>query len=202
MKSIVNNTLSKKDYLGHDVVRLAQLFLGSELHTLSNNLHTAGRIVEVEAYCGAMDRACHAYPEKRTKRTATMYRAGGVAYIYLVYGMHHLFNIVTNTAGRADAILVRAIEPLVGLDIMKQRRNLNQNNKLLTGGPARLSQALGITTRDNGTDLTGNRIWLTKGNYLKPDNIVAATRIGVDYAGEDALLPWRFYIKDNIYVSK
>lgn len=189
-------------YQDVNVVRVAKDLLGKQLWTNFNNMLTAGIIVEVEAYCGATDMASHAYPHKITPRTKIMYNSGGVAYIYLVYGMHHLFNIVTNVAGRADAVLIRAIEPIAGEEVMKDRRNSNQNNKLLTGGPARLTQALGITVKHDRTDLQSEQIWLTKGKKYSESEIITSTRIGVEYAGADALLPWRFHIKGNKFVSK
>jgi len=189
-------------YQDNNVVRVARNLLGKQLWTNFNDVLTAGKIVEVEAYCGATDRACHAFPSKRTPRTQIMYEPGGVAYVYLVYGMHHLFNIVTNVEGSADAVLIRAIEPVTGEDFMMDRRNVNQSNKLLTGGPARLTQALGITVEHNKTDLQSEQIWLTEGKSYADSDIFISTRIGVEYAGADALLPWRFHIKDNKYVSK
>lgn len=189
-------------YQDHEVTRVARKILGKQLWTNFNNQLTGGLIVEVEAYCGATDSACHAFPDKRTPRTSIMFKKGGIAYVYLVYGMHHLFNIVTNVSGKADAVLVRAIEPLTGEKIMQQRRNIFKTNKLLTGGPGKLSQALGITTLNNSTDLSGDEIWLSEGVNIKKSDIVASPRIGVEYAGEDALLPWRFHIRDNKFVSK
>lgn len=202
LKSMDENKLAGNYYLSDDVVQLAREFLGKQLHSMINGVHTSGKIVEVEAYCGAKDRACHAFPNKRTPRTETMYLAGGVAYVYLVYGMHHLFNIVTNRAGHADAVLVRAIEPIEGLGVMMERRKLNSNTNLLTGGPARLTQALGITIINDREALNGDKIWLTEGELINHQMIQASTRIGVEYAGEDALLPWRFSIRGNKYVSK
>ena len=189
-------------YQDTNVARIARNLLGKQLWTNFNNNLTGGLIVEVEAYCGATDQACHAFPDKKTPRTQIMYESGGVAYVYLVYGMHHLFNIVTNIEGRADAVLIRAIEPAAGERIMQDRRNINQSNKLLTGGPARLTQALGITVAHNKTDLQSNHIWLTEGKRYSDSEIVTSKRIGVEYAGDDALLPWRFHIKNNKYVSK
>jgi DNA-3-methyladenine glycosylase len=189
-------------YQDVNVVRVAKDLLGKQLWTNLNNKLTVGLIVEVEAYCGATDQACHAFPDKRTPRTQIMYEAGGVAYVYLVYGMHHLFNIVTNVKGSADAVLIRAIEPIAGEEEMKNRRNHNQSNKLLTGGPARLTQALGITVENNRTNLQSEQIWLTEGKVYSENEIITSTRIGVEYAGKDAQLPWRFHIKGNKYVSK
>jgi DNA-3-methyladenine glycosylase len=198
----VNIKLNKHFYIREDVTEVAKDLIGKYLWTNFNNQLTAGKIVETEAYSGAKDQACHAFPDKRTERTEVMYRSGGVAYVYFVYGMHHLFNIVTNIEGKADAVLIRAIEPVVGLDVMQARRSMLITNKNLTGGPARLTQALGIKVKHNSTDLTGNSIWLTEGEQVNSKNITASTRIGVEYAGEDAFLPWRYYIIDNKYVSK
>ncbi len=198
----MNNKLPNSLFRGSNVVKIAKKLLGSHLFTNFNDELTSGIIVEVEAYCGATDKACHAYPDKVTPRTKIMYESGGVAYVYLVYGMHHLFNIVTNAGGSADAVLIRAIEPIAGVAVMQKRRNTNQNNKLLTGGPARLTQALGINVSHNKSDLQGEHIWLTEGKHYTDNEIITSTRIGVEYAGDDALLPWRFHIKDNKYVSK
>ena len=198
----MNDKLPISLYKDANVVRIARNLLGKQLWTNFNNKLTAGLIVEVEAYCGATDRASHAYPNKKTSRTKIMYNSGGVAYVYLVYGMHHLFNIVTNVEGSADAVLIRAIEPVIGEEVMKDRRNHYQSNKLLTGGPARLSQALGITVEHNKTSLQGEEIWLTEGKHYNGSEIITSSRIGVEYAGADALLPWRFHINDNKYVSK
>jgi len=198
----MNNKLPNSLFRGSNVVKIAKKLLGSHLFTNFNDELTSGIIVEVEAYCGATDKACHAYPDKVTPRTKIMYEPGGVAYVYLVYGMHHLFNIVTNAGGSADAVLIRAIEPIAGVAVMQKRRNTNQNNKLLTGGPARLTQALGINVSHNKSDLQGEHIWLTEGKHYTDKEIITSTRIGVEYAGDDALLPWRFHIKDNKYVSK
>lgn len=199
---VVNNKLNKQFYTRSNVTDIARDLLGKFLWTNFDNNITVGKIVETEAYCGATDRACHAFPDKRTERTEVMFREGGYAYIYFVYGMHHLFNIVTNVEGRADAVLIRAIEPVEGEDIMKTRRSVDISNRLLTGGPARLTKALGIDVSHNNTKLSSNTIWLTDGESVSEDQIVATTRIGVDYAGDDAYLPWRYYIKGNKYVSK
>lgn len=166
-------------------------------------MRTGGRVVETEAYSGIGDRACHAHLNRRTKRTEIMYHAGGVAYVYLVYGLHALFNIVTNEAGRADAVLIRAIEPTEGVEEMMRRRQLPRPEPKLTAGPGIMCQALGITTAHYGTDLTGNQIWVEdRLENVAEDAIIASPRVGVDYAGEDALLPWRFRIKGSPWTSK
>lgn len=189
-------------YQRANVTRVARDLLGKILWTNFHGKITAGVIVETEAYCGATDRACHAFSNKRTPRTATMYLPGGHAYVYFVYGMHHLFNIVTNKAEQADAVLIRAIEPYEGLAVMQRRRKMQTKGKELTGGPARLTQALGIEVKHDKELLSGPRIWLSAGDRVTNGMIRVSKRIGVEYAGEDANLPWRFYIKGNKYVSK
>ena len=195
--------LSRDFYLNTDVVQAARDLLGKVLYTCVDNEVTAGIIVETEAYCGATDKACHAYPNKRTKRTETMFQIGGTAYVYLCYGMHHMFNVVTNVKDAADAVLIRGIEPLEGLELMKTRRKLKKPGTNLTAGPAVLAQALSITTGDDMTDLLGDKIWLEdQGKAYSDDEVIASPRVGIDYAGDDALLPWRFRVKDNKWCSK
>ncbi len=190
-------------YQGADVVQMAKSLLGKALHTQIDGLHTASIITEVEAYAGRNDKACHANNGIRTKRTEVMYRQGGHAYVYLCYGIHHLFNIVTNAEGMADAVLVRAMQPINGIEVMQQRRQLTTNEYKLTSGPGTLTKALGIKTKDHyGVDLQGQQIWIEDAPMVEDNYIVASKRIGVDYAEEDALKPWRFYIKDNPWISK
>lgn len=186
----------------NDVVGLARDMLGKKLVTRFNNQLTSGFITETEAYRGWGDKACHAHLNRRTKRTEIMYHAGGVAYVYLCYGIHHLFNIITNTQDNADAVLVRAIEPELGLETMLKRRNLSAVKPNLTAGPGNLSKALGISTKNYGQTLNeAENIWLEKGKSLKDRQVRAAMRVGIDYAEEDAKLPWRFYVSDSKYVS-
>ncbi len=191
--------IPKSFYERENVVKIAQELLGKYLFTNIHGRITGGMIVETEAYDGRNDKACHAFL-KRTQRTEVMYRSGGLAYIYLCYGIHHLFNIVTNRSGLADAVLIRAIEPKVGFEMMKER--YGKEMKKLTNGPGKLSKALGLTKALTGTDLTGDHIYLADKMDQKEHPIVSDVRIGIDYAGEDALLPWRFYIRDNEWVSK
>lgn len=198
MKKDSLNILPNGFYQRSNVLEVARDLLGKVLCTSINGVLCKGKIVEVEAYCGVNDKACHANNGKRTARTEVMYHAGGCAYIYLCYGIHHLFNVVTNVEGVADAVLVRALEPLEGMDVMKAR--LQSSNKKLTNGPGILAKSMGITTQLTGTDLTGEAIWIE--NAVNVMEVVATARIGVDYAEEDALLPWRFYIKDSDWVSK
>lgn len=190
-------------YQGDDVVLIAKSLLGKILHTHIDGLHTAGIITEVEAYAGRNDKACHANNGVRTKRTEVMYYAGGISYVYLCYGIHHLFNVVTNVEGRADAVLIRALEPMLGHDIMLERRKMLTVERRLTSGPGTLTSALAIKTNEHyGSDLQGEQIWIEDAPLINDNYIVASTRIGVDYAEEDALKPWRFYIKDNPWISK
>ncbi|MFY0690163.1 MAG: DNA-3-methyladenine glycosylase [Cyclobacteriaceae bacterium] len=182
-----------------NVVEIAENLIGKILYTAFDQQLAAGRIVETEAYCGSNDQACHAF-RGGTARNEVMFGDGGYAYVYLCYGVHHLFNIVTNTKKNADAVLVRAVEPLIGIDFMKQRRN-TENQQNLTSGPGKLSVALGINTKHNKTDLTGDLIWLMDDPSFER-NIVADRRVGVDYAGRDANLPWRFFQGNSLFVSK
>jgi DNA-3-methyladenine glycosylase len=194
--------LKSEFYNRTEVVHIAKELLGKVLCTRFEDTLTSGMIVEVEAYAGREDKACHANMNRRTKRTEIMYAAGGHAYVYLCYGIHHLFNVVTNTQGMADAVLVRAIEPVDGIEVMLKRRKMKKAAKRLTSGPGVLSSALGITTGHYGHSLLGDLIWIEDRGMIIPDNeIVRTPRIGVDYAGEDALKPWRFYIRNNIWVS-
>lgn len=189
-------------YRRPDVARLARELIGKVICTkIKDQPITSGIIVETEAYCGRDDKACHANNDTRTDRTETMYQAGGIAYIYLCYGIHHLLNVVTNVKGMADAVLIRAIQPLQGVSVMQQRRN--STGATLTGGPGRLTQALDITTDFDGIDLRGDKVWIEdRGITFSDEELIATTRVGVDYAGDDAQLPWRFYPADNKWVSK
>jgi DNA-3-methyladenine glycosylase len=197
--SAIYEKLPASFYTSSKVVNIAKQLLGKHLFTHVNDKLTMGRIVETEAYNGRKDKASHAY-QKKTPRTKIMYRSGGIAYVYLCYGMHHLFNVVTNKEGFADAVLIRALEPILGLDHMINRRGKTKKFKL-TAGPGCLSQAMGIEGLLNGMSLNSEKLWIAQG--LEADfEIVVDRRVSVDYADEDALLPWRFFIKDNPWISK
>lgn len=188
-------------YLRHNVVQIARELLGKVLVTTWNGALTAGRIVETEAYAGETDKASHAY-RGRTGRTAIMYGKGGVAYVYLCYGLHQMFNIVTNIEGMPHAILVRALEPLTGIDTMLQRTGKKALDGTLTRGPGNVGKAMGFHTSQCGLLLQSDELFIgDDGFQIKEETIITAPRIGVAYAGEDALLPYRFYVKDNPYVS-
>lgn len=195
--------LSRSFYLNPDVVQLAKLLIGKRLVTLIEGNMTAGIITETEAYAGTTDRASHAFGNRHTMRTSTMYRQGGTAYIYLCYGLHSLFNVVTNQNGIPHAVLIRSILPEAGIDVMMKRRKNFDLKPKLTCGPGSMSRALGITTKLNGIDLTGNIIWIEdpRGSNSSKPSIISSTRIGVDYAGTDAELPWRFLLADTEWVS-
>lgn len=188
-------------YQSEDVVDLAQQLLGKRLVTRINEVKTAGIIVETEAYRGSEDRASHAFGGRRTARTETMYLPGGHAYIYLCYGIHHLFNVVTAPADTPFAILVRAVEPVEGIETMLERRGKDSLKPNLTAGPGSMSQALGITTKLDATPLTSDQIWIEEGSTISKRKIIASPRVGVDYAGDHAQWPWRFRVKDNPYTS-
>lgn len=185
-----------------DVLAIARELLGKVLITQFNGVTTTGRIVETEAYAGVQDKASHAYGGRRTARTEVMFSKGGTAYVYLIYGIHHLFNVVTNKKDVPHAVLVRAIEPLTGIERMLERAGKERWDYTLGKGPGNVSKALGINTSYTGWDLTGNDIYIAADGFTPPaDAILATRRIGVDYAGADALLPYRFILKDNPYVS-
>ena len=189
-------------YNRSDVVNIARQLLGKVLVTQWDGVVTSGRIVETEAYRGITDRASHAWNGRRTRRTEVMYEDGGKGYIYLCYGIHHLFNVVTNIKETPHAVLVRAVEPLEGVSIMLQRTGKKKPDRTLTSGPGNVSKALGLQVSHSGVSLLEEGVFIADDGYLlKQKDIVTTTRIGVDYAGEDALLPYRFFIRDNVYVS-
>ncbi|MDB5032468.1 DNA-3-methyladenine glycosylase [Mucilaginibacter sp.] len=195
--------LPESFYRRNDVVTISRELLGKYLFTCINGLVTGGYIVETEAYNGIIDKAAHSYDNRLTPRTKTMYMHGGIAYVYLCYGIHEMFNVVTAVEGEPKAILIRAIQPTEGLDIMLDRRKMTIVKPNLTSGPGSVARALGISRDINAISLLSDTLWIEDRGMVIPDeNIAAVPRIGVAYAGEDALLPYRFYIKGNIYVSK
>jgi len=188
-------------YRRKDVIKIARELLGKIILTKWDDVETSGRIVEVEAYRGHGDMASHASGGRRTARNEIMYGEGGKAYIYLCYGIHHLFNVVTHEKDVPHAILIRALEPLTGIDEMLLRTGKKKPDHTLTRGPGNLSKALGIYTSMSGADLDKDIKILDDGKRYRKDEIGVSPRIGVEYAGEDALLPYRFFIKGNKYVS-
>lgn len=189
-------------YQHDNVNKLAVQLLGKQLFTNIDGIVTGGIIVETEAYSGVQDKASHAYGGRLTDRTKTMYLAGGVSYVYLCYGIHHLFNVVTGPLNTPHAVLIRGLEPTVGLEQMLFRRGMSALKPNLSAGPGALSKALGIDRGLNGKDLLGDEIWIEDGPSIPAESISAVPRVGVAYAAEHALLPWRYYIKGNRFVSK
>jgi DNA-3-methyladenine glycosylase len=189
-------------YKRDDVLIIAKELLGKILVTKFDGIETSGRIVEVEAYNGAIDKASHAYGGRRTNRTEVMYAHGGVAYVYLCYGIHHLFNVVSNDKDIPHAILIRALEPVKGIETMLKRTDKKKLDYTLTKGPGNVSKALGIHTKHSGISLLSKELYISDdGMRYTNKEIAASPRIGVDYAAEDALLKYRFYVKGNLYVS-
>lgn len=200
------NTEKKKTpltfYRRPDVLQIGKELLGKLLFTKFDGKLTGGIIIETESYKGAEDKACHAYKNRKTERTRVMFENGGVAYIYLCYGIHHLFNIVTHQEGEPHAVLIRALHPTQGIETMLQRRKKDNVTPALTGGPGTVSQALGIHTKHSGTSLIGDQIWIEDhGIEIPLDHILCSPRIGVDYAEEHALLPWRFHLAQKSFMK-
>jgi len=194
--------LPKSFYQREDVLQIARGLLGKILLTKWKGVITSGRIVECEAYAGAVDKASHAAGGRRKKRNEIMYGDGGVAYVYLCYGIHHLFNVVTNVEEVPHAILIRALEPLKGIDLMLKRTGKKYLDNTLTKGPGNVSKALGIYTKHNGISFSDKLLFIAEDSFtLNENDIAMSPRIGVDYAGDDAKLPYRFYVKGNPFVS-
>ncbi|MEM8528067.1 MAG: DNA-3-methyladenine glycosylase [Bacteroidota bacterium] len=198
------NRLTASLYQQTDVVKTAQQLLGKLLVTNFSGQKTSGIIVETEAYRAPDDKACHAYGNKKTKRTKVMFMEGGTAYITLCYGIHHLFNVVTGEEGEAQAVLIRAIEPVEGIEWMLERRKMIKMAPRLTAGPGALSKALGITTDWHGSNLMEkeSKIWLEETDISYPETeIIASPRVGIAYAEEWVEVPWRFRVKNSAWTS-
>ena len=197
------NKLSHSFYQNNNVLKISQLLLGKILVSSIDNKITSGMITEVEAYLGADDKASHAYNNNHTKRTEPMFSNGGIAYIYLCYGVHYLFNVVVGGKDIPSAILIRSIQPVDGINIMLNRRNFKNLKKGLTNGPGKLTNALGINMNFNTLSLNSNNIWIEDRKIrINKKDILSSPRIGVDYAEEDAKLPYRFSVKNNKWISK
>ena len=200
MKLDNHSILPRSFYTRPDVVAIARELLGKVLYTCINGQVSAGIITETEAYAGITDKASHAYNNRRTQRTEIMYHTRGTAYVYLCYGIHSLFNIVTSVADQPHAVLIRGINPLQGVETMKLRSGKTKINVQDGIGPGKVARLLGIAVRHSGLDmcdetLAGDRIWVQdEGVTVQEDEIVTGPRIGIEYAGEDALLPYRFRI--------
>lgn len=192
--------LSKVFYERADVATVAKDLLGKIIITKFNNQYTSARIVETEAYAGMIDKASHAYNNKRTNRTEVMFGKSGKAYVYLCYGIHHMFNIVTNEEGKPDAVLIRGAEPLEGIDMMLNRMNKKIVDRTIGRGPGNVAKALGIFTTHTGMSLQSKYLFLAEDGTSDFEKMMSR-RIGVDYAADHAKWLFRFYIKDNKYVS-
>lgn len=189
-------------YRRENVLQIAEELLGKVLVTNWNGIVTSGRIIEVEAYAGIQDMASHAFGGRRTARNEIMYAKGGSAYVYLCYGIHHLFNVVTHAKDIPHAILIRALEPVKGIQEMLVRTGKEKSRNTLTKGPGNVSKALGISTFHSGHSLLSKELFIADdGAGFGKKEIFSSPRIGIDYARQDALLPYRFYIKGNPFVS-
>ena len=188
-------------YLRDDVVQIAKELIGKVLVTNWNGKFTSGRIVETEAYAGEIDKASHA-SKGMTPRTKVMYGEGGKAYVYLCYGIHQMFNIVTNKAGTPHAILIRGVEPLEGIDIMLKRTGKKKFDETIARGPGNVGKAFGFHTSQCGVSLIDDELYILDDGYKVSNSMIATSkRIGVDYAGDHAEWHFRFYLKGNKFVS-
>jgi len=196
------NKLQYQFYCGDNVLLIARKLLGKIIVTNIDGLYTSARIVETEAYIAVTDRASHSYGGKRTIRNEHMYSEASISYVYTCYGIHQLFNVVTNSRGIPDAVLIRAGEPVAGVAAMLLRTGKSQADDSLTRGPGNLGKALGITKAQSGIQLSGDVIFIAEDHYHLPEQCIGVSRrIGIDGAGEDALLPYRFYVSGNKFVS-
>ena len=191
----------ERDFYLRSANLVAPNLLGKVLVHKSEEGVTAGIIVEVEAYIGPEDKGSHAYLNKRTARTEIQFGIGGYAYIYTIYGLHRCFNVVTNQACKPEVVLIRALEPIEGLELMKARRKI-QNTLELCNGPGKLCAALGISNMNYGDDLCGDTLFIKDNFKIPPSNIIVSPRVNIDYAEEYKDVYWRYYIKNNKYVSK
>jgi DNA-3-methyladenine glycosylase len=194
--------LPKEFYIREDTLTIAKELLGKYIFTNINDIVTGGIIVETEAYLGPLDEGSHAFNNKRSERNDAMYSEGGITYMYICYGIHNMLNVVTGPKDSSHAILIRALEPTVGIETMMSRRN-NSSVKKLCNGPGVLSQALGLNKSHNKINLISSQIWVEDRNiYLKEEEIKATPRIGLGCKEPYLNMPWRFIIKDNPFISK
>jgi len=198
--------LAPSFYQRDDVLAISKELLGKHIYTSFDGIITGGVIVETEAYRAPDDKACHAYGNKLTERTKTMFLEGGTLYVYISYGMHRMINVVTSTNGKAHAILVRAVEPIKGIDKILQRRQHDELKYNTMNGPGKSAMALGVEECHDGSFLCNKDcgIWIEDvGSIIKDNEIVIGPRVGMSiHTGVDAHRPWRFYIKDNKWVSR
>ena len=200
------NTIMKKlpiqFYKRADVILIARELIGKIIVTNVNGQITSGRIVETEAYIGLTDRASHSYGGKRTARNEHMYAEAGTVYVYICYGMHHLFNVVCNKKDIPDAVLIRAVEPLSGIDIMLERSGKIRPGSSITKGPGNAAKALGISKNHSGISVLQDQIYIADDGYIVEQNCIGiSSRIGIGNTGDAVLKPYRFYVKGNRFVS-
>lgn len=194
--------LARSFYLREDTLAICRDLLGKLLVVPDEHGHrVSGMIAEVEAYLGVSDRGAHSYAGRRTARNEVTYGLGGHAYVFFIYGMYYQLNIVTGPAEHPHVALIRAVEPVEGIEIMRERRG-EMKDKNLTSGPGKLCIAMNIDRSLNGESLHGERIWVENYQEFAEDEIAVGRRIGIDYAGEDALKPWRFWVRANNYISR
>lgn len=191
----------KDKFYQRDTETVAKELLGKKLVHCIGNQRISGIITETEAYLGLKDKACHTYGGRKTDKTRSMYLHGGHAYVYFIYGKYFCFNVVTLTDQHPEAVLIRALEPLESIDTMKQFRKKDKIKELTTG-PGKLCQALGINKSHDGLSLTHSEITIEEHLTITESQIVAKPRIGIHYAQEAKDWPLRFYIKDNLFISK
>src|SRR6266478_9845151 len=197
-----SSKLAREFYTRSNVLTVARNLLGKLLVVpASDGTRVSGMIVEAEAYRGPQDRAAHSYGGRRTRRTETMYQIGGTAYIFFIYGMYYQFNVVTNVEEKPHAILIRALEPTEGIEVMRLRRH-GQPDRNLTNGPGKLCIAMGIDRSFDRADLVGNKVWIEERERVSRTRIASGPRVGIDYAEGWVDKPWRFWIKGNRFVSK
>jgi len=195
--------LSTEFYQREDVVLIAEELLGKYLYTRINGELAAGIIVETEAYRGPEDLGSHAYNHRRTPRNEIMYAAGGVVYMYICYGIHDMLNIVTGHEGSSHAVLIRALEPVEGIELMRERRKILTDDRKLCKGPGALAKAMGLNKSHNAISLQGDTVWIEdKGFNPDPDKMVATSRIGLNISEPYKSIPWRFYIANNSFISR
>jgi DNA-3-methyladenine glycosylase len=196
----------ERDFYKRNTLVISKELLGKYLVHNSKNGKTVGKIVETEAYIGPYDRASHAFKNRFTRRTSIQFGPGGYAYIYQIYGCHFCFNVVTQKKNMPEVVLVRALEPVYGNEIMARRRNMlplqNRNIQLLTNGPGKLCKAMAIDKSLYGIDLCGDTLYVCNGEQISEHKIASSTRINIDYAQSSRDYPWRFFIKGNKFVSK
>lgn len=202
MLNLPSKPLKKDFFLQEDVVEIAKSLIGKILITHIDGIITSGIIAETEAYAGITDKASHAFGGRRTKRTETMFKEGGRAYVYFCYGMHCLFNVVTNIEDIPHAVLIRGIIPFESYDVMKSRAKWKSAKAYLPNGPGKVCKCLGITMQMNDKIINDDLLWICEPIDNQKIDVIETTRVGVDYAGNDALLPYRFYSQNYLPAVK